>query len=83
LQPPINVISRRALTILVTAACVLPIAIAILLAVARLLGAMEDTAAAAVLDRVALAVGIVWAIDLVCLLLAQGINSLGPPAGPP
>jgi uncharacterized membrane protein YhaH (DUF805 family) len=83
LQPPIAVISRRALTILVTTACVLPIAIAVLLAVARLLGAMEDTAAAAVLDRVALAAGIVWAIDLVCLLLAQGINSLGSPPGPP
>lgn len=76
-------ISRRALTVLVTAACVFPVAIAILLAVARLLGAMEDTTAARVLDRVALAVGILWAIDLVCLLVAQGINSLGPPPGAP
>jgi hypothetical protein len=75
------VISRRALTILVTAACVLPIAIVVLAAVARLLAAMEDTSAAAVLDRVALAVGIIWTIDLVCLLVAQGINSLGPPPG--
>ena len=74
-------ISRRALTVLVTAACVLPIAIVILLAVARLLGAMEDAAAAAVLDRVALAGGIFWVTNLVCLLIGQGINSLGPPPG--
>lgn len=75
--------SRKVLTILVTAACVFPVAIAILMAVARLLGAMQDEAAATVLDRVALAIGILWAIDLVCLLVAQGINSLGPPWEPP
>ena len=75
-------ISRRVLAVLVTAACILPVAIAIVLAVGRLLGAMQDAAAAAVLDRVALAIGILWAIDLVCLLVAQGINSLGPPDDP-
>jgi hypothetical protein len=77
------VISRRVLTILVTAACVLPIAIVVILAVGRLLGAMQDTVAADVLDRLALAIGIVWAINLVCLLLAQGINALEKPPGPP
>ena len=78
-----HVTSRKVLTILVTAACVFPVAIAILMAVARLLGAMQDEAAATVLDRVALAIGILWAIDLVCLLVTQGINSLGPPWEPP
>lgn len=73
-------ISRPVLAILVTAACILPVAIAILLGVGRLLGAMEDAAGAAVLDRVALAMGLLWAINLVCLLVAQGINSLGPPS---
>lgn len=72
-------ISRKVFTVLVTTACVLPVAIAVVLAVARLLGAMEDASAAAVLDRVALALGILWAIDLLCLVLAQGINALGPP----
>lgn len=71
-------ISRRVLTILVTAGCVLPLALVVLLGVARLLLAMEDAAAAAVLDRVALAAGIVWAIDLLCLLLALGIQQIGP-----
>lgn len=75
-------ISRTVFAILVTSACILPVAIAIVLAVGRLLGAMQDEAGAAVLDRVALAIGILWAIDLVCLLVAQGINSLGPPSDP-
>jgi hypothetical protein len=76
------VISRTALAILVTTACVVPVAIAIVVGVGRLLGAMQDAAGAAVLDRLALALGILWAINLVCLLVAQGINSLGPPSGP-
>ena len=75
-------ISRTVFAILVAAACILPVAIAIVLAVGRLLGAMQDASGAAVLDRVALAIGILWAIDLVCLLVAQGINSLGPPSDP-
>jgi hypothetical protein len=73
------VISRRVLTILVTTGCVLPLALVVLIGVARLLTAMQDASAATVLDRVALAAGIVWAIDLLCLLLALGINALGPP----
>ena len=74
-------ISRRVFMILVAGACVFPLAIVVLLAVARLLDAMQDAAAAGVLDRVALAIGVLWAIDLVCLLLAVGINALGPPPG--
>lgn len=75
-------VSKRVLTILVTVAAVLPVAIAIVLAVGRLLGAMKDEAGAAALDRIALAIGILWAINLICLLVAQGINSLGPPSDP-
>jgi hypothetical protein len=70
------------LAILVTVACILPVAITIVLAVGKLLGAMQDAVGAAALDRVALAVGILWGIGLVCLLVAQGINSLGPPSDP-
>ncbi|MEX0677673.1 MAG: hypothetical protein WD063_11395 [Pirellulales bacterium] len=75
-------ISRRVLSILVALACVFPLAIVVLLAAARLLAAMQDAAAAGVLDRVALAIGILWAIDLLCLLLAIGVNAIGPPSGP-
>jgi len=72
-------ISRTALVGLLTAAVVLPIAISIVWAVGRLLLAMQDAAAATVLDRVALALGLAWLLDLVCLLLAVALRELGPP----
>jgi hypothetical protein len=75
------VISRRVLTILVTLGCVLPLALVVVLGVSRLLVAMQDAAGAAVLDRIALAVAIVWSIVLLCLILALGINALGAPPG--
>lgn len=67
-------ITRRSLNLLVTVGCLLPIALVIVLGVARLLAAMEDASGAMVLDRIALGVGIVWALDLVVLLLALGIR---------
>ena len=76
-------ISRRILTALLLAACVLPVATLVVVAVGRLLGAMADEAGAAALDRIALALGILWVIDLVCLVLAQAINTLGPPDSGP
>ena len=72
-------ISRHILTALVTAACVLPVAITVVVAVGWLLGAMADASGAAALNRIALALGIVWIILLVCLVLAQAINTLEPP----
>jgi hypothetical protein len=42
---------------------------------------MQDAAAAGVLDRVALGVGVIWVVDLVCLVLVLGISALGPPPG--
>ena len=76
-------VSRSVLTVLVAAGFVIPVAIAVVMGVGRLLGAMQDAAGAAVLDRVALAIGILWVLDVVCLVLALGINTLGPPTGPP
>ena len=72
-------ISRTALVGLLTAAVVLPIAISIVWAVSRLLLAMQDAVAATALDRVALALGLAWLLDLVCLLLAVALRVLGPP----
>lgn len=69
-------ITRRALNLLVTIGCLLPIALVIVLGVARLLATMQDTGGAAVLDRIALGLGMVWGIDLVVLLLALGIRAL-------
>jgi hypothetical protein len=64
---------------LLAAGCVLPIALVVVVGTGRLLGAMDDAAGALALDRIALALGIIWAISLVCLLLALAINVLGPP----
>jgi hypothetical protein len=64
--------------VLVTIGAVLPLALVIVLGVSRLLVAMQDTAAATVLDRIALATALVWGIDLVTLILALGINAIGP-----
>jgi hypothetical protein len=69
------------LTILVTVSAVFPVGIVVLLAAARLLAAMHDAAAALVLDRIALALGVLWAIGLVCLLLALAISALGSGPG--
>lgn len=74
-------ITRRALSLLVSIGCLLPIALVIVLGVARLLSAMQDANGAAALDRIALGLGILWALDLVILLLALGIRALENTAG--
>ena len=49
-----------------------------------MLWAMDDAAGAAALDRIALALGILWAVALVATVLVLGANSLGgPPKRPP
>lgn len=72
-------VSRKILIVLLSAGFVLPMAITLVWAVSRLLLAMEDREAAIVLDRVALALGLVWTLDLICLVLAQAVNAVGPP----
>lgn len=66
------------MTVLVVAALVLPIVVAVVVGVARLLAAMQDLAGGAVLDRIALAAGLLWIVDLACLVTALGINALPP-----
>jgi hypothetical protein len=73
------VISRKVLLVLVTSAAILPMAIAVVVAVARLLSAMQDAAGSAVLDRVALALGILWALNLIALVMSLALERLGPP----
>lgn len=67
---------RNALAALLVAALVLPIAELVMLGLARLLAAMGDEAGAVVLDRISLAGGILWTVDLVALLLVVAIRSL-------
>ena len=66
----------RAVTSLVVAALALPVLISVLAAVSRLLAAMGDAVGGMVLDRLALAGGILWVVVLICLVLMLGIQSL-------
>ncbi len=61
---------RRVIFCLLCAAITLPIALCVVLGVSRLLDAMADVAAAIVLGRIALALGLIWALNLILLLLA-------------
>ena len=72
-----NPVPQRVLLLLIAVAVVLPIGICVMLALGRLLGAMGDASGGIVLDWIALACGVAWVLDLICLILVQGINSLG------
>lgn len=63
--------------LLLVGALMLPVAISILFGLGRLLGAMGDSAGGTVLGWIALAAGVLWILDLICLVLVQAINSLG------
>jgi len=70
-------IPQRVLFLLIAIALVLPIGLCMVLALGRLLIIMGDGPdVALVLDGIGLAGGILWALDLICLILAQGINAL-------
>lgn len=55
----------------------LPIVLCVVLGAARLLAALADASGAAVLDRLALGLAVVWAVNLVGLIAALGIEALG------
>lgn len=76
-------IAPRVLAILVTLTLALPVIISVLAAVARLLSAMGDALGGLVLDRVALATGIVWIISLIALVVVLGMRALAEPPEPP
>ena len=68
---------------MVAAALVLPIALVVVVAAGQLLVAMGDPDGSRVLSRVALSLGLVWAIDLVCLLTVLGMRALTSGDEPP
>jgi hypothetical protein len=74
-------VPRRAIAVLVITGLVLPIVVAVTTAAARLLVAMQDLSGGAALDRIALAAGMLWAVDLISLVVVLGINSLPPRPG--
>ena len=69
-------VSRLAVTILVAIAVIFTISLGVILAVACIVGKMGDANGQGVLESVALVAGLVWIIDLICLVLALGVNSL-------
>jgi hypothetical protein len=72
-------VARSILYCLVVGVLALPIVLCVVLGVARLLAALADTAGAAVLDRLALGLAVVWTVNLVGLIAALGVEALGRP----
>jgi len=70
-------VPRWAVMLLIAGLVLLPIAVLVIWAFGVLLAAMGDAIGGGVLVRIALAGGILWAIDLIGLVLALGLNSLG------
>jgi hypothetical protein len=72
---------HRLILWLVGGATLLPIVLSVMIALARLLGAMGDAAGAGVLERVSLGVGILWLVDFIALVLVLALERVGPPRG--
>ena len=75
-------VSHRVTLAFVATALFLPITICVVFGVAALLEAMGDAVGGAVLHRVAFACGILWIIDLICLVVVSAIGSLRGPDEP-
>ena len=79
-------IPRRLLFVLTGLALVLWIGVAMIEALAMILGAMGDAPASQVVGWIALGIAVLLAVDLICLVLALAINALAdsdePPEGP-
>ena len=73
-----RLVPASAVLLLLVGALMLPVAISVLVGLGKLLVAMGDTAGGTVLDWIALAAGVFWGLDLVCLILVQAINSFVP-----
>jgi hypothetical protein len=80
MPPPL--VPHRLTLALVVAAVLLPIMLCVVLGIASLLDAMADSLGGLVLRRIALAGGILWVIDGICLVLVLAIGTLRPPDEP-
>jgi hypothetical protein len=72
MQQPL--VPRQLVILLLVAALLLPIIICVIVGVAVLLGQMGDNSGSCVLGRIALGSGILWTINLICLLLAIAVG---------
>ena len=78
-----DLVPRWVRVLLTAGLVVLPIFLAVIWGVAALLRAMEDASGAVAVRYVGLAGGILWVVDLICLVLLQGLESLGERDEPP
>jgi hypothetical protein len=62
--------------VLISGTLLLPMAITVILGVGHLLSTMGDTAGGGVLGRIALALGILWGLDLIVLVVILAVQSL-------
>jgi hypothetical protein len=76
-------IPRRLLFVLTGLALVLWVSVAVIQALAMLLGAMGDIAGSQVVGWIALGIAVPLAVDLICLVLAVAINALADSDEPP
>jgi hypothetical protein len=74
---------RRFIFWLLAGTLFLPIAIVLILTVARLLAALEDPGGALALERLGLVLGIAWALAIVALVILLAIRSLLADERPP
>jgi hypothetical protein len=75
-------IHHRLILALIVAAILLPITLCVVLGVASLLDAMGDSLGGLILRRIALAGGILWVIDGICLVLVLALGALRRPDDP-
>ena len=69
-------VKRRHVLLLIVGVLLLPIVAWAIVAVAAILGAMGDSVGAVMLNRMAWGCGALWVVDLVCLVIVQGLNAL-------
>jgi hypothetical protein len=72
----LDVVARRVLIALVLVGIIAPTIVVVLVAVAKLLASMGDATGAVCVERLALAIGIFWLIDLILLLMALGVGAV-------
>ena len=75
-------VPHRIVLTLIATAILLPITICVIFGVAALLQAMGDSLGGIVLHRIALGGGILWGINLICLVLVLAIGTLRGPDEP-
>ena len=78
-----KLVPQRVLLLLIAVAVILLIAGFVTFSLRELLAATGDLTGATVAGYAALVCGVLFAIDLVCLVLAQALNSVADDEDPP